>query len=127
MNTSISPARLWSGRVLTGLAALFFAFDGVTKVLRIAPVLEASRELGVPESSIVGIGVLLLACTALYCVPRTAILGAILLVGYLGGAIAIQVRAGSATFPIVFALTFGVIVWGGLLLRRPGLAARLLA
>jgi hypothetical protein len=126
MNTSISPARLWSGRVLTGFAALFFAFDGVTKVLRIAPVLQASRELGVPESSIVGIGVLLLACTALYCVPRTAILGAVLLVGYLGGAIAIQVRAGGAAFPIVFALTFGVIVWGGLLLRRPELAARLL-
>ncbi len=80
-------------------------------------VLEATRQLGYPESDIVGIGITLLVCTLLYILPRTSILGAILLTGYLGGAIASQIRAGNPWFNVAFAVTFGVLVWTGLWLR----------
>ncbi|HKQ97343.1 MAG TPA: DoxX family protein [Candidatus Polarisedimenticolia bacterium] len=113
--------RLWTGGILTGLLLVFLAFDGVTKVLRVTPVMEASKNLGLPTDSIVPIGMLLLVCTALHAIPKTAILGAILLTGYLGGATAIQVRAGAGAFPIGFSAGFGVLVWAGLALREPRL------
>jgi len=87
------------------------------KLLKPAVVLKATRDLGYPESDIVGIGVLLLACTLLYVIPRTATLGAILLTGYFGGAIASQVRAEASLFNVVFAFVSGCLVWGGLWLR----------
>jgi hypothetical protein len=111
----------WVGAIITVLVVLFLAFDGVTKIIMVAPVVEASERLGVPNSTLVGIGLVLLACTAVYAVPHTAILGAILLTGYLGGAAAIQVRAGSGAFPVAFSITFGVLVWVGLVLREPRL------
>jgi hypothetical protein len=80
-------------------------------------VVEATKQLGYPESDIVGIGVLLLFCTLLYILPRTSILGAILLTGYLGGAVASQVRIGAPIFNVVFAVVFGTLVWVGLWLR----------
>ena len=110
------------GAVLTGLVALFLAFDGITKVIRVAPVMEACRKMGMGADVVVGIGILLLACTTLYVIPRTALLGAILLTGYLGGAVAIQVVNRSGAFPIAFAIGFGLLAWAGLVLREPRVA-----
>ena len=114
---AISEARLWAGRIMSGLAVLFLLWDGVMKLLKPTMVVKATRELGHPESDIVGIGAVLLACTLLYIFPRTSILGAILLTGYLGGAIASQVRAQASWFNVVFAFAFACLVWGGLWLR----------
>ena len=113
----LSKTQLWAGRIISGLAALFLLWDGVMKLLKPAIVVKATRELGYPESDIVGIGVVLLVCTLLYLFPRTSILGAIFLTGYLGGAIASQVRAEASWFNVVFALVFACLVWGGLWLR----------
>ena len=114
---AISEARLWAGRIMSGLAVLFLLWDGVMKLLKPAMVVKATRELGYPESDIVRIGAVLLAYTLLYIFPRTSILGAILLTGYLGGAIASQVRAQASWFNVVFAFAFACLVWGGLWLR----------
>jgi hypothetical protein len=116
----ISNKLVWAGRVLSGLAVLFFLIDGVMKLLKPAVVVEATVRLGYPESDIVGIGVVLLVCTLLYVFPRTSILGAILLTGYMGGAIASQVRVGAGWFNVAFPAMFGVLVWGGLWLRDRG-------
>jgi hypothetical protein len=113
----ISKKIMWIGRILSGLAVLFLLVDGGMKLWKPAVVVEATRQLGYPESEIVGIGVLLLACTVLYVLPRTSIFGAILLTGYLGGAIASQVRIRAGWFNVAFAGTFGVLVWAGLWLR----------
>jgi hypothetical protein len=112
---------LWAGRVITALVVLFFVFDGVTKIIKIAPVMEACERLGLAPNTAVGIGSLLLLCTAIYCVPPTAVLGAILLTGYLGGAVAIHVRGGSGWFAIAFSIAFGMLPWIGLALREPRL------
>ena len=113
----VSGKQLWAGRIVSGLVVLFLLWDGVMKLLKPAVVLKATRDLGYPESDIVGIGVLLLACTLLYVIPRTSTLGAILLTGYFGGAIASQVRVEASLFNVVFAFVFGCLVWGGLWLR----------
>jgi len=107
----------WSGRALTGVAVAFMIFDGVVHIVRPAPVADSFAQLGFPIRLAVGIGILELVCTALYAVPRTAFIGALLLTGYLGGAIATQLRAGSAWFPTVFPLIIAALVWGGLALR----------
>ncbi len=126
MPTEAQPAPLanamhWAGVIVSGLAILFLAFDGVTKMIRVAPVVTASEKLGIPPHAILGVGVVLVACTALYAIPQTAVLGAVLLTGYLGGAAAIHLRAGSGLFPIAFSVAFGVLVWAGLVLREPRL------
>src|SRR5215469_18169412 len=87
-----SKLTLWGGRVIRGLVVLFLLFDGVTKIIRAPAALAATAQLGFSASQIVGIGALLLACTIVYVIPGTSILGAILLTGYLGGATAIQFR-----------------------------------
>ena len=115
----ISNRQVWAGRILSGLAVLFLVWDGVMKLLKPAVVVKATQELGYPESEIVGIGVVLLVCTLLYLFPRTSILGAILLTGYLGGALASQVRVQASWFNVVFAFVFACVVWGGLWLRDP--------
>ena len=115
--SAISKMSLWAGRILSGLAALFLLLDGVMKLLKPAVVVESTVQLGYPESAIVGIGLVLLACTVLYVIPRTSILGAILLTGYLGGAVATQVRVDAGWFTKLFPVLFGCIVWGGLWLR----------
>ena len=94
---------------------VFLAFDGITKAMMVEPVVQATTRLGYPEGAAFGIGVTLLVCTALYAVPRTAILGAILLTGYLGGAVATQVRVEDPWF--LFPAFIGVLAWGGLFLR----------
>ena len=116
--------RLGSG--LTGLVVLFLAFDGITKVIRVAPVVEACQKAGIASDLVSGIGLLLLACTAIYIIPKTAILGAILLTGYLGGAVTVHVIARAGNFPIFFAVGFGVLVWTGLALREPRLVRLIL-
>ncbi|OAI40402.1 hypothetical protein AYO40_04745 [Planctomycetaceae bacterium SCGC AG-212-D15] len=119
--SSLSNGAAWAGWIITGLVVLFLAFDGATKIIKIAPVVEATERLGVPLTSLLGIGSVLLICTALYAIPRTAILGAILLTAYLGGAVAIQVRAGSEAFPTIFPILVGLFAWTGLILRDPPL------
>ena len=119
--SSVSKVMPWLGAGLTRLVVLFLAFDGITKVIRVTPVMEACQKMGIDADLAVGIGILLLACTALYVTPRTAILGAILLTGYLGGAAATHVIARSGIFPTAFAIGFGVLVWTGLALREPRL------
>ncbi len=108
---------LWTGRVLSTLPTLFLLFDGVMKLMKPKPVVEGTVQLGYPESVIVGLGVVLLGCTILYAIPRTCVLGAILLTGYLGGAVASHVRAQQGAFAILFPILFGALIWGGLLLR----------
>jgi DoxX-like family len=115
--TSISKKRLWAGRSLSGLAALFCLMDGGMKLFKPRVVVEATLQLGYPESAIVGIGMVLLACTILYLIPRTAILGAVLLTGYLGGAVATYVRVSGSWFNTLFPVVFACFVWGGLYLR----------
>jgi hypothetical protein len=121
--TSISKGALWGGRIVSGLAALFMLLDGVMKLFKPAAVVKATTDLGYSESIIVPIGLVLIVCTVLYIIPRTAVLGAILLTGYLGGAVATQVRANAGWFPILFAVVFGILVWGGLWLRDTRLRA----
>jgi hypothetical protein len=117
----LSQGRPWVGGIITGLVVLLMVVDGGTKVVRVAQVVEATVMLGLPQETVTPIGALLLACTTIYVIPQTAVLGAILLTGYLGGATAIHVRAGSGWFPIAFSLTFGVLAWVGLVLREPRL------
>lgn len=123
---SISNLRLWTGLIVTGLVVLFLAFDGVTKVLQVAPVVKASEKLGLPGNCVFALGVLLLACTTTYCVPKTAVLGAVLLTGYLGGAVAVQLGAKSGAFSIGFPAGFGVLLWVALALREPRLVGWIL-
>src|SRR6266850_8235305 len=118
-----SPVRLWAGRTMSALPALFLLVDGAMKLVKPEPVVKATVELGYPEGVLFGLGMVLLACNILYLIPRTAVLGAILLTGYLGGAVATHVRVGSALFSIVFPIIFGVLIWGGLYLREPRLRA----
>jgi len=110
-----SKKALWSGRILSGWLVLFLLFDGVVKVLKLAPAMEGTARLGYPSSLVVPIGIVELLCVAAYVIPRTSILGAILLTGYLGGATATQVRLEDPWF--FFPVVVGVLVWAGLLLR----------
>jgi hypothetical protein len=114
-----SIALVRTGWALTSLVVSFLVFDGATKVLKVAPVLEACERLGVSAAMAAGIGALLLVCTALYAAPPTAGVGTILLTAYLGGAVAIHVRGGSGPVEIGFAVGFGALVWLGLVLREP--------
>jgi len=118
-----SKKMLWAGRIISALPALFLLLDGIMKLVKPAPVVEATVRLGYPESVILGLGIVLLACTVLYLIPRTAILGAILLTGYLGGAVATHVRVGEGLFSVLFPVVLGVLVWGGLWLRDERLRA----
>ncbi|HEX5601350.1 MAG TPA: DoxX family protein [Pyrinomonadaceae bacterium] len=112
-----NKSSLWAGRILSALPVLFLLLDGVMKLVKPAFVVEATVQLGYPESVIVALGVVLVACTILYLVPRTAVLGAILLTGYLGGAVATHVRVGGPLFSILMPVILGVMLWSGLYLR----------
>jgi hypothetical protein len=103
--------------MMSGWATLFMLMDGIMKLVKPVSVLEANDRLGYPVSTLSGIGLVLIACTVIYVVPRTSVLGAILLTGYLGGAVASQVRAGSGWFETVFPVLFGTLLWAGLWLR----------
>lgn len=118
MQTNDSKALRWIGYVFTVLPALFLLLDGVMKLIKPVQVVEGTVQLGYPESTITGMGIALLISTVLYIIPKTSVLGAILLTGYLGGAVATQVRVGSSFFSILFPVILGVIVWGGIYLRN---------
>ena len=118
-----SKGRLWTGRIISALVVLFLLFDGVTKVMKVRAVLDASAQLGYPVSTIVGIGITLLVCTAFYVIPQTSVLGAILLTAYLGGAVATQVRVGNPMFETLFPIIFGALLWAGIFLREGRLGA----
>jgi len=120
---AVSKKRLWTGRAMSGLAILFLIFDGVTKAIKVPAVLKASAQLEYPVGLIPLIGIILLVCTLLYAIPRTSVLGALLLTGYLGGAVAAQLRIGNPVFETVFPILFALLVWGGLYLRENRLRA----
>ena len=112
------------GYVLSGLAILFLVFDSVGKLVPVAQAVEGSVALGWPESSVRVVGVILLVCVILYAIPRTALLGAVFLTGYLGGAVATQLRVGNPLFShILFPIYVALLIWGGLLLREERLRA----
>ena len=114
---SVSKAQGWTGRVMSALPALFLLMDGGMKLFKPEFVVKATVQLGYAETVILPLGVVLLTCTILYLIPRTAGVGAILLTGYLGGAVATHVRAGQGLFEITFPVICGVLLWGGLWLR----------
>jgi hypothetical protein len=119
----VSNKALWTGRIIGLLPALFLLLDGVMKLVKPAPVVEATVRLGYSENVILPLGIVLLICTVLYLIPLTSVLGAILLTGYLGGAVATHVRAGEGAFPILFPVVFGMLLWGSLWLRDQRLRA----
>ena len=110
----------WAGWIMSGLFIAFMIFDGGIKLVPLQIVTDTSALLGLPTSEAFarGLGILALVCTALYAFPRTAILGAILMTGYLGGAIATQLRIGAPLFShVMFGVYLGLLMWGGLWLR----------
>ena len=123
-----SMSRLITGRVLTTLTVLFLIVDVAFKFIRPVPpqVTQSMTQLGFQLGLLNTIGILLLICTVLYVIPRTAVLGAVLLTGYLGGAISVQLRVGNPLFGFVlFPVYLGVLMWAGVCLREPRLLALL--
>jgi hypothetical protein len=125
--TTAGKAR-WAGLPISGLAVLFLVFDSVIKVLKLGPAMEGTTQLGYPASAVALIGVIELVCLAVYLIPRSAIAGAVLLTGYLGGAIASQIRAGNPLFShTLFPIYVAALIWGGLFLRDRRVRALLAA
>jgi DoxX-like family len=121
--TSPGPASkkmLWTGRVMSALPALMLLFSAVMKLLMPPPVADGFKHLGFELNVVMGIGILQIICTVIYLIPRTAVLGAILLTGYMGGAIAVSLRVGDS---YLLQFLFGVLLWGGLYLRDPRIRA----
>jgi hypothetical protein len=117
----------WVGRILSGIVIAFLALDTLGKLLRVGPVIEGTVRLGYPESAVVPVGLLLLAGVVLYAFPRTSVLGAIYLTGFLGGAVASHFRIGSPLFShVMFAVYVAAFLWGGLALRNPRLLSLLI-
>lgn len=110
----VSKTMLWVGRIMSAVPVLMLLFSGVMKLMKPTPVVEGFAHLGYPEGLALGLGIVELACAVVYVIPRTSVLGAILLTGYLGGATATHVRIGE---PFFMAIVLGVLVWGGLYLR----------
>ena len=122
----VSQKRRIAGYVLTALVALFLGFDTIAKVLVLAPAVQGTLQLGYPAQSVLWIGIIQLICVVLYLVPRTAVLGALLLTGYLGGAVASQLRVGAPLLShTLFPIYVAALLWGGLYLREPRLRALL--
>jgi len=117
--TPVSSGMLWTGRIITVLVGLFLLFDSGVKLIKAPSAVQGTIQLGYPETAIVPIGVTLLVSLVLYLVPRTSILGAILLTGYLGGATATMVRVSSPWVPMP--VVVGMLVWAGLYFRDPQL------
>ena len=126
MESTLAPSKgqLWTGRVLSTLAVLFLLFDSTLKFLKPQAVIDGTVALGYSVSLITPLGVVLLICTLLYVIPMTQVLGAILLTGYLGGAVATHVRHGDPLFShILFPTYLGAFLWLGLYFRDPALRA----
>lgn len=119
-----SRRQLWAGRVLSSLAVLFLLFDSTGKLLQVQPVINGTIQLGYPPDIVFTLGVILLTCVVVYVIPRTSVLGALLLTGYLGGAVATHVRVENPLFShILFPTYVAALLWGGLILRDPQLRA----
>jgi hypothetical protein len=131
--TAASPAvcarslnRPRAGRILSWFAVLFLLFDSAGKLLQVQPVIDGTIQLGYPRDIVFPLGVILLSCVIVYVIPRTSVLGAVLLTGYLGGAIATHVRVESPLFShVLFPTYVAAFVWGGLVLREERLRALL--
>ena len=119
---SISKGRLWTGQVITWICVLFLLFDAIMKIIRERHTIETSQHIGWPVETLVPLGFVLLVCTILYIIPRTAVLGAVLLTAWMGGGTAINVREG---LPYIFPIIFGLLVWLGLWLRDAQLGKHL--
>jgi hypothetical protein len=121
--TGTRPAT-WIGWIMSGIVVVFLLFDGTTKLMMIAPVVDATIGIGYPVDVIRPLGIVCLACAILYAIPRTSILGAILLTGFLGGAVASKVRLEDPLFSqVLFGVYVGILAWGGLYLRDGRLRA----
>ena len=123
VTNSTSKLSLWAGRIMGALAILFLIFDGVVKVMQMPQAVEPTMKFGYAASMVLTLGVIELACLVLYIIPRTAVFGAILMTGYLGGAIATQMRVGAEPFSIIFPIIIGALIWGALFLRDSQLRA----
>ncbi|CAN5470467.1 DoxX family protein [soil metagenome] len=116
--TEQPSAMTWTGRVMSGVVILFLLFDGAIKLVPLDIVIETSKQLGLSEGLARPLGVITLLCTILYAMPRTSILGAVLLTAYMGGAVATHVRIGSPLFShTLFGVYLGLLIWGGLYFR----------
>ena len=115
-----SKKSIWAGRIISALVGVFMLVDGGAKVVKLAPYVEGTTRVGYPASLVVPLGIVALVCTVVYLIPRTSILGAILLTAYFGGATATHVRMGE---PFYFPVVFGVLVWLALYLREARLRA----
>ena len=119
MENTVSKTRLWTSYVMSGLVILFMLMDSITKFIKPPEVIEGTLALGYTEQHLPIMGTLGLISTLLYILPRTTILGAILLTAYFGGAVATHVRLNNPLFShILFTVYFGILVWGGLWLRN---------
>src|SRR5882724_4778496 len=123
--TPVPKSTIWAGRIISALPVLFLLMDGIMKLVKPRVVVEATVRLGYPDSVILGLGIVLITSTVLYIIPATSVLGAILLTGYLGGAVATHVRVGEGLFPVFFPVIVGALLWGGLVLRDARLRALL--
>jgi hypothetical protein len=113
-----SRSMVWIGWIMSGIVVLFLLFDGITKLIMIDPVVDATIRIGFPLDVIRPLGIVCLSCAILYAIPRTSILGAILLTGFLGGAVASKVRLEDPLFSqVLFGVYVGVLAWAGLYLR----------
>jgi DoxX-like protein len=117
-------AKLWTGRIVGSLIVLFLVFDGVVKLLKMNVAIEGTVRLGYPARLVAAIGLVEMVCAAVYALPRTSMLGAILLTGYLGGATATQVRLEDPWF--LLPVLIGVLAWGALWLRDPTIGGYLI-
>lgn len=114
----MTTKQIWTGRVLSGIAIAFMLFDGGIKFTGIEAVADSLAQLGLPADIAPTLGILSLICTLLYAIPRTAVFGAVLLTGYLGGAIAINLRVGNPLFShVLFPIYLSLFIWGGLWFR----------
>ena len=113
----VTNRQRWAGRAVSAVPILFMLLDGVMKLFKPSFVVEATTQLGFPESTIVGIGVVLLLSVVRHLLPRTSFLGALVLTAYLGGAVASKVRIGAPLFDFVFAFIIAALLWGGFWLR----------
>lgn len=121
-----SGRRRRAGRLLSGVAAGFLLLDATGKLLQLPPVVDGTLQLGYPPGSVFPLGVVLLCCVLVYALPRTSVLGALLLTAYLGGAVATHVRVASPLLShVLFPTYVAALVWGGLVLRDPRLGALL--
>jgi len=126
-STAVSAAQskgmLWTGRVISTLVVVFMLLDSITKIIRIPQVVEASAKVGITATMVFWIGVTLLVCVILYVIPQTSALGAILLVGYLGGAVCANVLTHRPAANSCYAIATGVLAWLGVWLRHPHVRA----